>query len=355
MALPAIAGVTSAFAGWRGLGRFWLGVLLLLAACASILQMLGAPVRPAPPEKVKVTVRVPTNLTTTIKSVPPPQRPGRDVAGPIENPDPALSQPAPGIPHGYLPRIAADGRMPMRTYAAPFDPNNLHPRVGLLIAGIGMNDADSMAVINTLPSAITLAVSPYASDPSKLLAAARVTDHEYLLSVPMEPQGYPLSDPDDQHALMTALPPIENLPRLYWALSRLSGYVGITNALGSMRGERLTGQPDQMESVLDDIGHRGLLFVDGRPGAERMPLAWNRAVDIVIDDDAADTATLDKRLEALSGMASDRGSALGLVSLPRPKTLERIAAWVTTLSSKGLALAPVSALVMPPVQGDPEK
>jgi polysaccharide deacetylase 2 family uncharacterized protein YibQ len=110
-----------------------------------------------------------------------------------------------------------------------------------------------------------------------------------------------------------------------------------------------------MEPVLDDIAGRGLLFVDARPGQARFPLAWNRCVDLLIDDDGADAATLDSRLDELSHMALDKGSALGLVSLPRPKVLERVAAWTNTLASKGLALAPVSALAMPPVVEEQEK
>ncbi len=243
----------------------------------------------------------------------------------------------------------------MHSYAAPFDSTDLRPRVGILVAGIGMSEADSMMAIKMLPPAISLAVSPYAANTDRILAAARLASHEYLLSIPMEPQGYPLSDPDDQHALMTSLPASDNLPRLYWVMSRLSGYVGVTNALGQLHGERLSSQPDQIESVLDDVSRRGLLFVDARPGKARLPLAWNRSVDILIDDDPADEASLDSRLDTLSHMALDKGSALGLVSLPRPKTLERVAAWTTTLTAKGLALAPVSALVKPPAQEDAEK
>ena len=98
-------------------------------------------------------------------------------------------------------------------YAAGFDPANVRPRVGLLVAGIGMSEAESLAAIKNLPAAVTLAISPYAGDLSRLLDAARMTGHEYLLSVPMEPQGYPVNDPDDRYALMTALPPAENLDR----------------------------------------------------------------------------------------------------------------------------------------------
>ena len=40
----------------------------------------------------------------------------------------------------------------------------------------------------------------------------------------------------------------------------------------------------------------------------------------------------------------DFGSAVGL-GAPYPVTIERIAAWASTLESKGLILVPVSALV----------
>ena len=343
-------------AGWWGLGRFWLSVFLLSGLIGGTLQLLGPPSRVPAPGVSHFPEQAPVKSRTTVEAAPkPPLRAGRDAGGRIEEPDPAMLQPAPGLLHAVLPRIAADGRTPMRSYAAPFDSTDLRPRVGILLAGIGMSEADSITAIRMLPGPISLAVSPYAANADRILGAARLAGHEYLLSIPMEPQGYPLNDPDDQHALMTSLPANENLPRLYWALSRLTGYVGVTNALGQMHGERLSSLPDQLESVLDDLSHRGLLFVDARPGKARLPLAWNRSVDILIDDDPVDETSLDSRLDALSHIALDKGSALGLVSLPRPRTLERIAAWTTTLTARGLALAPVSALAKPPAQEDVEK
>jgi polysaccharide deacetylase 2 family uncharacterized protein YibQ len=243
----------------------------------------------------------------------------------------------------------------MHVYASGFDPTTLRPRVGILIAGVGMSEADSMAAIRTLPSAATLAISPYAGNIDRMLSAARMAGHEYLLSIPMEPQGYPMNDPDDRHALMTALSPQENLKRLRWVLSRSAGYVGVTSALGPMRGERLMGNPEQIGSVLTEVAQRGLLFVDARPAWLGLPLAWSRSVDVVIDDDPVNEATLDARLDALSKLARDNGSALGLVSVPRPKTLERVAAWSNTLLAKGLILAPVTALVQPPAKQEPDK
>ncbi len=351
------------FAGWRGLRRFWIGLLLLLGIGAGVLQILGPSARLAP-IAVPVAHNDPVPATHGPQNVKGPvaskqasvsKKPGRDTPGPVAGPDPTLLEPYSGSATLKLPRISPDGRTPMAVYASGFDPSSVRPRVGLLITGIGMSEAESLAAIKNLPGGVTLAISPYAGDLSRLLDAARINEHEYLLSVPMEPQGYPVNDPDDRYALMTALPPAENLNRLRWVLSRITGYVGLTNGLGQMRGERLSGVQDQIDSVLEEAAHRGLLFVDARTGQPVSPYAWNRPADLLIDEEPIDAATLDKRLDTLTKIALNRGSALGIVSVPRPLTLERVAAWTGTLLTKGLALAPVSALALPPAKEETGK
>jgi polysaccharide deacetylase 2 family uncharacterized protein YibQ len=341
--------------GWRRLGLFWVVVLLLLTAGGVTLQLLGPPVQaplrptiaaavPAPPP--------PTPQPTASQQQSPAQaatgpRPGRDTPGPIADPDPALLEAAADQPGDQLPQIAPDGRMPMQVYAAGFDRTTRRPRVGLVLAGVGLNQADSDVAVRMLPRGITLAISPYAANLAKLLAAARAAEHEYLLSLPMEPQGFPLNDPGPQ-AMMTNLPLEQNRQRLEWALTRITGYVGVTDALGAMRGERFAAQPDQMKQVLNELARRGLLYVAAQPGAAPPPFVWSRTIDMVIDEPAT-AAEIDDRLGQLAKLARDKGSALGLATAVRPVTVRRIAVWANGLAADGLALAPVSALVQPPV------
>lgn len=345
--------------GWRGLGRFWLLIAGLLAIAGVVLEVLGPPARPpptpvaaaSPPKPVPVPAAArpaASPQATPVAQVPPAQQPGRGTPGPIADPDPALQEPVEGSTTDLVPRVGEDGRMPMQVYAAGFDRTSRRPRIGLLVAGIGLNQVDSDAAIRSLPGGVTLAISPYAQDLAKLLAAARLAEHEYLVSIPMEPQGYPLNDPGPQ-ALMTNLSREQNHPRLEWALSRFAGYVGATGALGSLRGERFASLSDDMQPVLAELARRGLLYVDARPGAAPLPLVWDRGIDLVVDEpDGA--ANIDDKLAQLAKLAHDKGSALGLVTAPAPVAVHHIVAWADGLTAEGLILAPVSALVRPPAK-----
>ena len=269
-------------------------------------------------------------------------------AAPIAMPDAALLELAPGDLSGtFLPRIATDGRAPMQVYAAAFNRATKAPMIGILIAGVGLGEAASEDAIRALPAAITLAVSPYAGTPDEIATAARRAGHEYLISIPMEPQGYALNDPG-KRALLTSVSPADNAHRLDWVLSRLTGYVGATGALGpDLRGERFAGVPEQMDPMLATLAARGLLYVDPREGKGRLPYVWSRAIDVVIDDPPI-TASIDARLAELEQRAHDTGAALGLIGAIRPVTMERLIAWVGNLAGRGFALAPVSALVTSP-------
>jgi len=352
------------FEGWRGLVHFWLLVLCLLTVAGAVLQWLGPP-SPSPPVRDSRTapspVPGPEALTAAKPAEPRPEpvteavsRPGRDLPGPVADPDPALLEPDPASTGQSLPKIALDGRMPMQVYAAGFDRPTRRTRVGLLLAGFGLNEADSAAAARALPGGITFAISPYFNgDLRKLLDVVRAHEHEYLLSVPMEPSNFPANDPGPQ-ALMTDQTPIENLKRLNWSLSRLAGYAGVTAALGTMHGERFLAVPDQLESVLTVLSQRGLLFVDSRKGDVMLPRVWHRGIDLVIDEPANPEA-IEVRLAELTKLAITNGTALGLATTPRPVTIERIAAWANGLMDKGLALAPVSALARPPADPEPAR
>jgi len=281
---------------------------------------------------------------------PPPPTPAAPPSPSAAAPPPPAAAPAteqallePG-PDGPLPIIARDGREPWRVYARPFDMSDKRPRIAIVIFGLGLSAAPTEASIKDLPGAVTLALEPYGERLPDWAAAARAAGHELLLSVPMEPADYPRQDPGP-YTLLTSVDAKENLRRLDWVLSRITGYVGVAN----VNGARFTGSRTDLLPVLEEIRKRGLLFVEGRAAEQSAadalsaPMALPRVVsDRVLDTDVTG-ATVDRQLSELEEVARRRGAALGVGYL-YPVTVARVAGWAKTLDKKGLVLAPASAL-----------
>ncbi len=295
------------------------------------------PISPAPP------AAAPSGGPASAAPVTAPPQQRGDIR--IAPPDPALMEHPAGFAGSTMPRIAVDGRQAMKVYARPFDAADPRPRVAIVLAGAGMSAEATRTAIDTLPGPVTLAFSPYAPDIDPLLEDSRAHGHEYLVSIPMEPQGYPLNDPGP-HALLTGRDPAKNERKLEWALTRVPGAVGATGALDGMRGERLAGSRDSFAMVQVTLAEHGLLYIDPRPGSAPPAHDAGRGVDMVVDD-PPDRQDIDARLAALEKLAREKGTALGLAGPIRPARSMPVTAWANGLSARGVVLVPASALALP--------
>jgi polysaccharide deacetylase 2 family uncharacterized protein YibQ len=260
--------------------------------------------------------------------------------------------PEPGLveqgPHGPLPIIAEDGRQAWRVYARPFEDVDKRPRIAIIVTDLGPSAAASEAAIQRLPGAVTLAFAPYGTRVPELVEQARAAGHETLMAMPSEPVDFPRNDPGP-YTLLTALSTAENLDRLETVLSRVPGYVGV---LTTSAGRFFTNE-EALQPVLALLRRRGLLFVDGRGASRSVVQQLASAVGLPIAignrflDAEASRGAIDARLAELEKLAMESGSATG-IGRAYPVTIERIALWAETLADKGLALAPVTAVVERP-------
>jgi polysaccharide deacetylase 2 family uncharacterized protein YibQ len=249
-----------------------------------------------------------------------------------------------------LPIIGRDGRQPWRVYGRPFDRTDKRPRIAIIVTGLGPSGAVTDAAINELPGAVTLSFDPYTRRLNEWIDRARGAGHEILLAVPMEPEDYPRQDPGP-FTLLTSLSAGDNLERLDWALSRVTGYVGLTNMMGS----RFTTSERDLAPVFEELKKRGLMFVDGRASEQSVAGALAKSMNLprAIADASLDAETtadaIDRRLAGLEVLAQHNGAALG-IGFAYPVTVERVAAWAKTLEAKALVLAPASALAASPTE-----
>ena len=249
--------------------------------------------------------------------------------------------------YGMIP-VIADGLKPFTVYAADADRIKAArmPVVAIVVGGLGVGAAKTTDAIMKLPPAVTLAFTPYGADPARLAERARAQRHEILLQVPMEPFDYPDNDPGPQ-TLLTTLTPEQNIDRLHWHLSRFQGYAGIANFMGA----RFTATEPVMQPIIREAAKRGLGYLDdgsssrsaaaALTGAQAMPFA---KADFTIDA-VPTSAEIDRTLVKLETMAKERGLAVGVASA-LPVSIERIAAWIKTLDSRGIMLVPLTTAML---------
>ena len=162
----------------------------------------------------------------------------------------------------------------------------------------------------------------------------------------MEPFDYPDNDPGPQ-TLLTSLPPEQNIDRLYWHLSRFQGYAGIANFMGA----RFVATDAVMQPIVREAARRGLGYLDdgATPRSVASSLAAGQTMPFAKADFAIDavptSAEIDRTLIKLETLAKERGLAVGVASA-LPISIERIAAWIKTLDSRGIMLVPLTTAML---------
>lgn len=311
---------------------------------ASQTVLIERPAAPAAPPAVAMTgfmgPVLPEPQTDTVSSAPPEEN--EQLPGPTEIPVPGLFE---TTADGKLPvRRTKDGLTPFAAYRRPFDRfANDKPVVSIAVADLGLSARATEAAIKTLPPAVSLALSPYASDMSLWINEARADGHEVWLMLPLEGLTYPENDPGP-HTILVSAPERENQMKLSWVLGRAAGYAGFITTGNPV----LMDATNDMRPVIGNIFTRGLGLIDTSESAsmvaQTMALGQNAPyakADIMIDRQAT-REDIRAALAELEQKARTQGSASGIIQ-PLPVSYQEVLRWIETLPQKGLTLAPLSA------------
>ena len=361
-------------------GAALIGLLWRSATAPSGASAVVTPIEPAPPPPPSLPQPVAAPPTATLAQQPPASpadnafyanaleqqsgvrvRRGSDITASgariihIE-PDAGVRLPsAPDArvtetsPHGPIPRVSREGLRPMDVYARPFVTSTTlrpdAPKIALIVGGVGLN-AQGAATALALPEAVTLAFPPYEPDVATLAARARARGHETLLQAPMEPFDYPRNDPGPHTLVIDKAE--SGTDDLHWLMSRFSGYAGVINYLGG----RYMADDAALGATLAEIERRGLYFIDdgearqSRVAAIAPALSLPHAIVDVSIDARATPQSIDAALTQLELRAREKGAAIGFVNAA-PMALAQVARFVGGLEKRGVALAPVSAILVP--------
>ncbi len=258
---------------------------------------------------------------------------------------------------GFLPKAGKGDDVSWKVYARPFNDKKKvneeekgegkseNKKVAIVVMGLGLSRASSMAAIKKLPPEVSLALDPYATNLSDWLVRARIVGHEVLLTLPMESEKFPVQDAGPI-ALKTSLSKEDNIKRLEVILSQVTGYFGVATVLGSRFGDSKT----LMTEVLNNLKDRGLmLLTTGSQNSLLAPkIARNIELPLVVGDVTLDAepspAGVQAQLRRLEKILKSKKVAVAIAQ-PYPTTIRRLIAWTKTLEGKNITLVPVSALI----------
>ncbi|MBV9359950.1 MAG: divergent polysaccharide deacetylase family protein [Betaproteobacteria bacterium] len=237
---------------------------------------------------------------------------------------------------------AAAPQAAWRRNAVPFTDLNSKPLIAIVIDDVGLDRPHSRRAAE-LPGPLTLSFLPYAKDLREQAKAARARGHEIMLHLPMEPTGR--ADPGPG-ALLVSMSENEIGRHTATALDGYDGYVGVNNHMGS----RFTAYKPGMQTVLQQVRARGMMFLDSRTTKETVgdQIAQEIGVpsmsrNVFLDDDES-IAAIRRKLAETEQVARRQGFVVA-IGHPHEATLQALAEWLPTVSGKGFALAPSTAVM----------
>lgn len=247
----------------------------------------------------------------------PPESPTTEQA----RPEPRVLPPSPG------PR--ADG--------API-------RLAIIMDDLGRDMATGRALVD-MGIPITFAILPDQPQSSRLAEYAHENGREVIIHLPMEPQGYPVTNPGKE-ALFVDLQSEEVAKRMRSFIARVPHAVGGNNHMGS----RFTENRQGMQSALAVLKESNLFFVDSytSPRSVGFDEARNAGIPFAVRDvfldNVQEVGAISAQIEKLIRVAEKKGQAVGICH-PHPQTLAALRLAVPEFKRLGIEVVPVSTLL----------
>jgi len=249
-------------------------------------------------------------------------------------------------PEGPLPKVASNGKKPSEIYGRSVSMNTMHsdaPKIVIVLGGMGLNEKLTQRAISELPGEITFAFAPYGNNLQAQVDKARDQGHEVLLQLPLEPVGYPATNPGPKTLLADA-DPAANQDSLYWHMSRFSGYAGVINYMGG----RFLSVPTAIKPLLAELKRRGLNFMedgslplsatDQAASGLNMPVRHGHGVI----DQNPDAQSIIAALDALEEQAKNGEIVIGTGS-GLEVTIDTLKDWARAAQDRGVEIVPATA------------
>jgi hypothetical protein len=217
-------------------------------------------------------------------------------------------------------------------------------RLAIVIDDFGLDMKIARKFLD-LPFPVTFSVLPHQPHSKEIAHLANGRGRQVMLHLPMEPQGYPKTNPGTGSLLLTmSSARIEETLRA--SLESHPHVVGVNNHMGS----RFTEDEGSMRIVLKELNRRKLFFLDSftSPKSVGYSLAKGFKVpagrrDIFLDHDVSENAIRSQLHKAIR-KARVEGSAIA-IGHPHEATLKVLAENAGRFNEEKVAVVPAGELM----------
>ena len=234
----------------------------------------------------------------------------------------------------------ADATTWARRPQAPI-PARALPAIAIVIDDMGSDVASNRRAI-ALPAAVALSFLPYPQATPQLAREGARAGHDILVHLPMQAESRG-EDPGPM-ALRTDLPLPEINRRIDWAFSRVPGFIGINNHMGSL----YTQDRAALVPVAEAVADRHVFFLDSKTtqNSQIVPVARafgaaSASRDVFLDD-VQDPRQVADQLAELERDARISGVAIA-IGHPHSVTLDVLGPWSAAL--RDYRLVPIATAI----------
>jgi len=218
------------------------------------------------------------------------------------------------------------------------------PRIALVMDDMGNSLRRARQLLRLAGGDIALSVLPCSPYSEEVARAAKERGADVLLHLPMEPKGYPETDPGPG-ALFVSMGPERIRSVLKRDMERVPGLVGVNNHMGS----RFTAEEFPMRQVLSVLQRRGLFYMDSLTspdsvGAQLASSLGLRTIkrDLFLDNEKS-VESIRYQLRKAEHVARECGHAV-VIGHPYPQTVSALRQWLAN-KDENVRLCRLSRLV----------
>ncbi len=232
-----------------------------------------------------------------------------------------------------------------RKNAHPVSVPEGHATIAIVIDDMGVADTNSQAVIDRLPTAVTLAFLAYGEATNSQAKHAFNKGHDIMIHLPMQPHRHTANPGPNALYVNDETAQLKRKIKLNFKdLKHIS--VGVNNHMGSALTENLPA----MRTVLEAVEAEEMFFLDSVTTNNSSVLAASTGLNLpvlqrhVFLDHEVTPSFINNALARAERHAKKYGSAIA-IGHPYPATTAAIETWAKTLADKQISLIPISNLL----------